>query len=295
MQRGGDSNENTRRSRSVSWGMGWALLGLGLVGPCIVAAAVGYANYGYVLGPGLPDARLRNPAAIQCVAVVYTSNGVVTTFQRDIPSLARAQTSIPRLWQTYHSFLQAYGVKLAPSDVSATLPPPPATDGLFETLVQEGVLSAAVFRPEVPSSFEGAVIHFTSTNDEPLVGVILSIYGPDIYRARIVQVVARGDPTKWEVLHARSFTAPIANQSEAPLFENIAPLLYLILGAPLIALGVIVLGVRKLLLIWDHQAWQCPFCRYDVSGLGAATCPECGHALPPGQRPGLAVSDAQAP
>ncbi len=295
MQRGGDSNESKQRPRSVSWGMGWVLVGLGLLGPCVVAAAVGYANYGYVLGPGLPDARLRNPAAIQCVAVVYTSNGVVTTFQRDIPSLARAQTSIPRLWQTYHSFLQAYGVKSAPSDVSATLPPPPATDGLFETLVQEGVLSAAVFRPEVPSSFEGAVIHFTSTNDEPLVGVILSIYGPDIYRARIVQVVARGDPTKWEVLHARSFTAPIANQSEAPLFENIAPLLYLILGAPLIALGVIVLGVRKLLLIWDHQAWQCPFCRYDVSGLRAATCPECGHALPPGQRPDLAVSDAQAP
>ncbi len=295
MLRGGDSNESTQRPRSVSWGMGWVLLGLGLVGPCVVAAAVGYANYGYVLGPGLPDARLRNPAAIQCVEIVYTSNGVVKTFQRDIPSLARPQTSIPRLWQTYESVLLAYGVKLAPPDVSATMPPPPATDGLFETLVQEGVLSAAVFGPEVPSSFEGAVIHFTSTDDEPLVGVILSIYGPDIYRARIVQVVARGDPTKWEVLHARSFTAPIANQSEAPLFENTAPLLYLILGAPLIALGVIVLGVRKLLLIWDRQVWQCAFCRYNVSGLRAATCPECGGALPPGQRPDPAVSEAQAP
>ncbi len=262
--------------------MGWILLALGILGPLVAAAIVSRVTYGYFIQPSRPDARLVAPKSIQHARIVYTQRGVVSisapqlVLESPYPSASYPLTGNDN---GYESFLSHYGGATINSLLAADESSRPNIDGLFDTLVQHRILSHKDFDPTVSTSFEGAVIHFTSHDDENLVGVLLTLYGLDIYHGRMVEAILSQSPTGWQIEHARSFIAPYANQDEAPQFSGLLLFFSILGGLPLALLGLITLCVRWVVIVMRRDSAACSACGYDVSGLASNCCPECGVAV----------------
>ena len=280
MVHNGDETKDGRpRHARFAWRTGITLLLLAITVPFLVAAVQSLVTYGYIFAPARTDDRLRSPKSIEHTRIVYTSKGVVqvSRLQQQSANEYAARSIKPRHNPTpYQGMLGYYGGSVINPLIQADESTRPPLDGLFEKLVQANVLKPHDFDPTIDSSFEGAVIDFTSQEGQSLVGVMLTVYGPDIYHGRMVEAILTRTPSGWRIEHARTYIDAYANEDEAPKFRRKFVTAAILVGIPLALLGLLMLLLRWIVPGFRHKGGCCQSCGYSVAGLTDLKCPECG-------------------